>query len=284
MSVAAERRAANQRRHAEPHEPDKVPEPCPDRQRKKRKKSRLCDFIKANTATAGSSRQCVKKPIGDSFLGIFILEAQSLLLRRYYKCHSPLVGCKLVDIEIFSLPAGVFTNIFHLRTLPSHLISSSHLSSLYPTSSHSEMSSSASTDLRVLTRKLTSIPPAQLPHSLPSLIRHVLRCRDALSAPQDPKAKGDASQTTMLVHKLKTSITTHLNGRSREGRFAAIGLIKAAVDVGGWETLRGSEAWVRGLLSIVQVRTHIFLNLICHDGLQKANTCFRKPTLRRPKN
>ncbi|KAL7911044.1 rRNA processing/ribosome biogenesis domain-containing protein [Trichoderma velutinum] len=114
------------------------------------------------------------------------------------------------------------------------------------------MSSSASTDLRVLTRKLTSIPPAQLPHSLPSLIRHVLRCRDALSAPQDPKAKGDASQTSMLVHKLKTSITTHLNGRSREGRFAAIGLIKAAVDVGGWETLRGSEAWVRGLLSIVQ--------------------------------
>ncbi|KAL7950887.1 rRNA processing/ribosome biogenesis domain-containing protein [Trichoderma barbatum] len=114
------------------------------------------------------------------------------------------------------------------------------------------MSSSASTDLRVLTRKLTSIPPAQLPHSLPSLIRHVLRCRDALSAPQDPKLKGDASQTSMLVHKLKTSITTHLNGRSREGRFAAIGLIKAAVDVGGWETLRGSEAWVRGLLSIVQ--------------------------------
>ncbi|RFU73563.1 hypothetical protein TARUN_8692 [Trichoderma arundinaceum] len=114
------------------------------------------------------------------------------------------------------------------------------------------MSSSASTDLRVLTRKLTSLPPAQLPHSLPSLIRHILRCRDALSAPQDPKLKGDASQTSVLVHKLKTSITTLLNGRSREGRFAAIGLVKAAVDVGGWETLRGSEAWVRGLLSIVQ--------------------------------
>ncbi|KAL6909022.1 rRNA processing/ribosome biogenesis domain-containing protein [Trichoderma evansii] len=115
------------------------------------------------------------------------------------------------------------------------------------------MSSSASTtDLRVLTRKLTSIQPAQLPHSLPSLIRHVLRCRDALSAPQDPKAKGDGSQTSMLVHKLKTSITTLLNGRSREGRFVAIGLVKAAVDVGGWETLRGSAAWVSGLLSIVQ--------------------------------
>ncbi|KAL7792533.1 rRNA processing/ribosome biogenesis domain-containing protein [Trichoderma ceciliae] len=113
-------------------------------------------------------------------------------------------------------------------------------------------SSSATTDLRVLTRKLTAIPPAQLPHSLPSLIRHVLRCRDALSAPQDPKLKGDVSQMSMLVHKLKTNLTTLLNGRSREGRFAAVGLIKAAVDVGGWETLRGSEAWVRGLLSIMQ--------------------------------
>ncbi|GFP52064.1 hypothetical protein ACSS6W_003947 [Trichoderma asperelloides] len=113
-------------------------------------------------------------------------------------------------------------------------------------------SSTSAIDLRVLTRKLTSIPPAQLPHSLPSLIRHVLRCRDALSAPQDPKAKGDGSQTSMLVHKLKTSITTLLNGRSREGRFVAIGLVKAAVDVGGWETLRGSAAWVSGLLSIVQ--------------------------------
>lgn len=120
------------------------------------------------------------------------------------------------------------------------------------------MASSASTDLRVLTRKLTSVPPAQLPHSLPALIRHVLRCREALSAPQDAKLKGDANQTSMLVHKLKTSITTLLNGRSREGRFAAISLVKAAVDVGGWETLRGSEAWVRGLLSIVQVRCHVF--------------------------
>ncbi|KAK5989930.1 Pre-rRNA-processing rix1-like protein [Cladobotryum mycophilum] len=114
------------------------------------------------------------------------------------------------------------------------------------------MATSLPPDLRVLCRKLTSIPPTQLPHSLPSLIRHVLRCQDALSAPQDQKLKGDASQTSVHVHKLRTSITTLLNGRSREGRFAAIGLVKAAVDVGGWETLRGAEPWVRGLLSIVQ--------------------------------
>ncbi|KOS18576.1 Pre-rRNA-processing protein rix1 [Escovopsis weberi] len=114
------------------------------------------------------------------------------------------------------------------------------------------MSNQLPPDLKVLCRKLTSIPPAQLPHSLPCLVRHVLNCRDALSAPQDQKLKADASQAALHIHKLRTSITTLLNGRSREGRFVAIGLIKAAVDVGGWETLRGAEPWVRGLLSIVQ--------------------------------
>lgn len=48
-------------------------------------------------------------------------------------------------------------------------------------------------------------------------------------------------------------MTSLLNGRSCEGRFAAIGLVKAIIDVGGWEMLRTSDTWVRGLLSIVQV-------------------------------
>ncbi|UNI14006.1 hypothetical protein JDV02_000690 [Purpureocillium takamizusanense] len=117
-------------------------------------------------------------------------------------------------------------------------------------------------DLRVLCRKLTSIPPAQLPHALPALARHVVRCRDALSAPHEQKPKDDASSqgggssssssTAGLVHKLKTTVTTLLNGRSREARFAAVGLVKAVVDVGGWEMLRASEPWARGLLSIIQ--------------------------------
>lgn len=126
------------------------------------------------------------------------------------------------------------------------------------------MSSSPPPDLRVLCRKLTSIPPTQLPHALPSLVNHVLRCKGPLSAPQDQKLRDNASESTLLVHKLKTTISTLLNGRSREGRFAAIGLVKAVVDVGGWEVLRGSEAWVRGLLSIVQVFSEslIFFKLV----------------------
>lgn len=58
----------------------------------------------------------------------------------------------------------------------------------------------------------------------------------------------------MLVSKLKKSVATLLSSRTREERLAAIPLIKAMVDVGGWEVLRGSEPWVRGMLSIIQVR------------------------------
>jgi pre-rRNA-processing protein RIX1 len=116
------------------------------------------------------------------------------------------------------------------------------------------MSNSTPTDLRVVCRKLASIPSDQLHHSLPSLVNHVLRCKSALAATRDVGAKGDKSETAMLVHKLKTSITTHLNSRVKQARFAAIALVKAAVDVGGWEVLRGSQPWVQGLLSIVQVR------------------------------
>ncbi|KAK8146298.1 hypothetical protein G3M48_003284 [Beauveria asiatica] len=106
-------------------------------------------------------------------------------------------------------------------------------------------------DLRVLCRKLTTTPPDLLPHQLPALSRNVLRCKDVLTAQHDAKNKEDAS-TSALVHRFKRSITTLLEGRSRDGRFAAIVLIKAVVDVGGWEILRTAAPWVNGLLSIVQ--------------------------------
>ncbi|KAI1048075.1 hypothetical protein LB506_002954 [Fusarium annulatum] len=114
------------------------------------------------------------------------------------------------------------------------------------------MAASLPPDLRVLCRKLTSIPPTQLPHALPSLINHILHCKEPLSAPSDRKVKDSAPEAAQLVHKLKASITTHLNGRSREARFAAVALIKTVVDVGGWEILRGCQPWVTGLLSVVE--------------------------------
>lgn len=115
------------------------------------------------------------------------------------------------------------------------------------------MAASIPPDLRVLCRKLTSLPPAELPRALPSLTNHIVRCKPQLSAAYDLKSKDKNSELPTLVHKLNTSLTTLLTSRTIEGRFAAVALIKAIIDVGGWEVLRSSEAWARGLLAVIQV-------------------------------
>ncbi|KAJ0301664.1 hypothetical protein COL516b_007640 [Colletotrichum fioriniae] len=125
------------------------------------------------------------------------------------------------------------------------------------------MSLSLPPDLKVLCRKLTSTPPAQLPHSIPAFINHVLRCKDVLSAPHDPKA---SSEVSSLVHKLRTIITTLLNGKSAMGRFTGATLVKAVVDVGGWECLKESGNWkndpfpVKEIAIVTLVRIYSLIN------------------------
>jgi hypothetical protein len=109
-------------------------------------------------------------------------------------------------------------------------------------------------DLKVLCRRLASTPVDDLPRLCPLLVNHVLRCGGPLSAAQDAnKAKDKSSETPMLVHKLRTHITTLLTGKSPAGRFTAVCLVKAVIDVGGWESLRASDAWLRGLIGVLQV-------------------------------
>jgi lipopolysaccharide/colanic/teichoic acid biosynthesis glycosyltransferase len=110
-------------------------------------------------------------------------------------------------------------------------------------------------DLRVLCRRLASTPLDELPRLSPVLIGHVLRCGGPLSASTDAKDK--ASETSMLVHKLRTHITSLLNGKNASGRFSAVCLVKAVIDVGGWESLRASDPWIKGLIGLLQVGEHI---------------------------
>lgn len=118
-------------------------------------------------------------------------------------------------------------------------------------------------ELRVLCTMLSSTPVIELPRLTPTLLRYVLRCRTPLSSSAANAAKADSSAASVLVHKLKTQLATLLNGKSQEGRFAAVVLIKAVVEVGGWEVLRGSESWVRGLLSLLGVYSLSLLSNLC---------------------
>ncbi len=108
-------------------------------------------------------------------------------------------------------------------------------------------------DLLVVCRLLASTKEADLPNLCPVLVHRVLRCGGPLSAPSEPKGKGSASDAANLVQQLKTKINTLLHGKTAQGRFAGMALAKAVIDVGGWECLRTTEPWVRGLLSILQV-------------------------------
>jgi pre-rRNA-processing protein RIX1 len=109
-------------------------------------------------------------------------------------------------------------------------------------------------ELRVLCRRLDLTSTERLPAIVPSLIGHVTRCQAVLSASHETKGKDRSSaETAQLVHRFKTQINTLLNGRTAASRLTAVVLVKAVVDVSGWEGLRDSATWVRGLLSILNV-------------------------------
>ena len=108
--------------------------------------------------------------------------------------------------------------------------------------------------MRVRQMHLLLLYLCDLPRLTPTLLRHVSCCQAPLSSPAGNASQADASASSVLVHKLKTQLSSLLNGKSPEVRFAAVVLIKAVVEIGGWEILHGVEPWVRGLLSILGVR------------------------------
>ncbi len=129
-------------------------------------------------------------------------------------------------------------------------------------------------ELRSLCRRLTSTNAEQLPASLPVLLKDILRCQEPLSQAQDVKGSEKTSETTVLVHTLKTKLLALLNGRSVQGHFVGAALVKAVIEAGGWECLRTSEPWVLALLSILQVSAPDTFNLF----LQAVLTNDRKKT------
>lgn len=70
---------------------------------------------------------------------------------------------------------------------------------------------------------------------------------------EEPNQKKSQSELSVLVHKFRTQLSTLLQDRSKEARWAAVVLLKATIEAGGWSVLRSSDKWVRALLGLIGV-------------------------------
>lgn len=104
--------------------------------------------------------------------------------------------------------------------------------------------------LRAMTFRISSTPTSQLPQQIPAISASLPRCKDLISSSQLPSSK-DTSESAVAIHKYKTQLSALLQDRTVQGRWTAIVLIKATIEIGGWEVLQKSGPWVRGLLSIL---------------------------------
>lgn len=61
----------------------------------------------------------------------------------------------------------------------------------------------------------------------------------------------------VLIHKLKAQLSALLQDKSPQARYSALILIKATIEVGGWNVLQGSGAWVRAMIANLRVSCSI---------------------------
>ncbi|KAL9612423.1 MAG: hypothetical protein Q9167_002971 [Letrouitia subvulpina] len=104
------------------------------------------------------------------------------------------------------------------------------------------------TPLRVVTHRIAHTPAWQLPHITPCLANIISTCATVLASPENQGLTKNGSEAALLVHKFKTQVTSMLQAKDNQKRWTAVVLIKATVEAGGYEILRGARGWVKGLL------------------------------------
>lgn len=138
----------------------------------------------------------------------------------------------------------------------------------------------ATTTLRAVTNRLTNTAVSELPAIASFLASSLSDCSELLSAtPNQKAAKSDSDHATQ-IHKLKTRLASLLQDRTVEGRWAAVVLVKATVEAGQWEILRGCEPIVRNLISILGVRAFSTRKTACRNEMLTMPVS-RNPTLSR---
>ena len=107
--------------------------------------------------------------------------------------------------------------------------------------------------LRMVTQRLSSVSPTQLPHITAFLAGSITESREAFAKHDHGSSVRSEQDTNVIIHKLKAQLSALLQGKGPHARFSALILIKATVEVGGWSVLQGAAPWVRGMISILGV-------------------------------
>lgn len=115
----------------------------------------------------------------------------------------------------------------------------------------------ATTSLRAVTHRLTTTPVQDLPQITSFLATALGDCAELLSSPQPQKIGKNDSDHAVQLHKLKSRLASLLQDRTCEGRWTAVILVKATLEAGQWEVLRGFEPIVRSLIAILAVGYHV---------------------------
>jgi len=127
--------------------------------------------------------------------------------------------------------------------------------------------------LRAITYRLSSTSPRQLPQVAAQLAGQIWACKDLISSPLGSTKQGN--EGSIIVNRFRTYLSTLLQDRTIEGRWAAVVLVKATIEAGGVEALSKSNAWVRSLLgmlkkpdpSTTRILANSYAGLHTHMGL-----------------
>lgn len=101
--------------------------------------------------------------------------------------------------------------------------------------------------LRSVTSRLSSTPSWQLPHVAPVLAGRISESGWLLSTQTSELSAGAG----VLLHKLKTQISTLLQDKSPQARWTGVVLAKVTIEAGGYQVLQEVGSWLRSMIMIL---------------------------------
>ncbi|KAF3894911.1 hypothetical protein GTR04_2974 [Trichophyton interdigitale] len=105
--------------------------------------------------------------------------------------------------------------------------------------------------LRAAVHNLCTIPVKDLLSTAEYIATTISESSAILSVPANQGQSAGEPDKAVLLQKLKARITSLLQDKTVEGRWAGVVIVKATVESGGWEILRGCEPWARSILAIL---------------------------------